>query len=68
MKFGKIFECSCVDGFTGDFCEFKTEQNQLLYINRGYDLFFNDQGQRIEKSFAFDDNAEAPEMSNETFM
>ena len=55
----QIFECSCVDGFTGDFCEFKTEQNQLLYI-RDYDyLFFNDQGQRIEKRFAFDDNAYA---------
>ena len=53
----KIFECSCVDGFTGDFCEFKTEQNQLLYL-RDYDyLFFNDEGQRIETSFTFDDSA-----------
>ena len=55
----KIFECSCVDGFTGDFCEFKTEQNQLLFIS-DYDYsFFGDQGQRIEKKFTFDNNANA---------
>ena len=51
----QIFQCLCVDGFTGDFCEFKTEQNQLLYIRSSDDLFFNDQGQRMGKSFAFDD-------------
>ena len=28
-----IFECSCVDGFTGDFCEFKTEQDHLLFFH-----------------------------------
>ena len=54
----KMFECSCADGFTGDFCEFKTEQNQLLFL-RDYDLIFNVDGQRIEKSFTFDDNAYA---------
>ena len=26
----QTFECLCVDGFTGDFCEFKTEQNQFI--------------------------------------
>ena len=57
VKPDKIFECSCVDGFTGDFCEFKTEQNQLLYMIEQDHLFFNDDGQRIEKSFIFDDNA-----------
>ena len=29
----KVIECSCPDGFTGDFCEFKTDQNHLLYLN-----------------------------------
>ena len=24
--------CSCVEGFTGDFCEFKTEQDHLLFV------------------------------------
>ena len=59
MKLLKIFECSCADGFTGDFCEFKAEQNQLLYLNDDDYLFFNDEGQRIEKRFTFDDNAYA---------
>ena len=54
MKLWKIFECSCADGFTGDFCEFKTEQNQLLYI-RNFDLIYNDEGEQLEKSFIFDD-------------
>ena len=57
MKLLKIFECSCADGFTGDFCEFKAEQNQLLYINQKDYLLFNDEGQRIERSFTFNDNA-----------
>ena len=35
MKSVKIFECSCANGFTGDFCEFKTEQNELLYVGFG---------------------------------
>ena len=52
----KIFECSCANGFTGDFCEFKAEQNQLLY--RGvidndpplqYEVVVNDEG-RIHES------------------
>ena len=53
----QIFECSCADGFTGDFCEYKTEQKTLLYLNDDDYLFFNDEGQRIETSFTFDDNA-----------
>ena len=53
----KIFECSCANGFTGDFCEFKTEQNQLLYKTYYHSLFVNDKGQRIEKRFTSDQNA-----------
>ena len=53
----QIFECSCADGFTGDFCEYKTEQKTLLYLNDDDYLFFNDEGQRIERSFTFNDSA-----------
>ena len=59
MRLWKIFECACADGFTGDFCDFKTEQNQLLFNRIDDYLIFNDDGQRIEKSFTFDDNAYA---------
>ena len=31
LKPQKIFECACLDGFKGDFCEFKTEQNHIVY-------------------------------------
>ena len=34
MKPDKNFECSCTDGFNGDFCEFKTEQDHLLFLSR----------------------------------
>ena len=54
MKFGKIFECSCVDGFTGDFCEFKTEQNRLLYLRDNNGFLFNDEGQLIKERLTFD--------------
>ena len=33
MKPQKIFECACQDGFKGDFCEFKTEQNHISIGN-----------------------------------
>ena len=32
MKLWKTFECSCMNGFTGDFCEFKTEHDHLLFV------------------------------------
>ena len=28
----KIFECACPDGFKGDFCEFKADQNHLFLL------------------------------------
>ena len=41
MKPDKIFECSCADGFTGLFCEFKIEQDHLLFMSRDWNNRFN---------------------------
>ena len=67
----KIFECACANGFTGDFCEFKTEQNQLLYLGPGdfglpggsfsNGFVANVEGQLISESITFDDNVEGSE-------
>ena len=46
----EIFECSCVDGFTGDFCEFKTEQDHLLFAHRRNLFVFNADGRLIEEN------------------
>ena len=59
MKFGKIFECSCLDGFNGDFCEFKTEQNQLLYLDWMSGFLFDDEGQLIKERLTFGENVGA---------
>ena len=61
MKPHKIVECSCVDGFTGEFCEFKTEQDNLLLLvpNESWKYcspdvtipkIFNDDGKLIERT------------------
>ena len=59
MKPDQIIECSCADGFTGDFCEFKTEQDHLLFISRMWNgiewlnnhrLVFNADGRLIEEN------------------
>ena len=50
MKLNKIFECSCADGFTGDFCEFKTEQDHLLVVHEKTPLVFNADGRLIEEN------------------
>jgi len=34
-----IIKCSCKNGFTGDFCEFKAEQDHLLFIRDNIQLF-----------------------------
>ena len=49
MKPDKIFECSCADGFTGDFCEFKTEQDHLLFFHENDALVFNADGRLFEE-------------------
>ena len=69
LKLNKIFECSCVDGFTGDFCEFKTEQDHLLFIDEEWDpnsdesiyipLVFNVDGRLIEENAVIDQQAGA---------
>ena len=57
----KIFECSCANSFIGDFCEFKTEQNHLLYHNVYEGFVFTDDAQLIQKSLTSsrDDNVGA---------
>ena len=66
MKPDKIFECSCADGFTGDFCEFKTEQDHLLFVG-GYwnnfeleklDLVLNADGRLIAENAVIDEQVE----------
>ena len=52
----KIFRCICPNGFTGDFCEFKTEQNKLLYINDKNGFVMDEKGQILDRSLSFDDN------------
>ena len=50
MKQSKNSECSCIDGYTGDFCEFKTEQNHLLFLHQETPLVFNADGNLIEEN------------------
>ena len=59
MKPDKIFECSCTDGFTGDFCEFKAEQDHLLFVRRKTPLVFNADGRLIEENAVIDQQVEA---------
>ena len=59
LKLQKIFGCSCLVGFTGDFCEFKTEQDHLLFIHRENPLVFNADGRLIEENAVIDEQAYA---------
>ena len=58
VKLSKIFECSCADGFTGDFCEFKIEQDHLLFIYRETPLVFNAGGRLIKENLIMDEQVE----------
>ena len=54
MKPDKMFECSCADGFTEDFCQFKIEQDHLLFV-LGNDLLVSDgNGRLIEENVIMD--------------
>ena len=56
IKPDKIFECSCADGFTGDFCEFKTAQDHLLFVYEKRRRVFNADGRLIEKNAINDEH------------
>ena len=58
LKLKKVFECSCIDGFTGDFCEFKTEQDHLLFVHEKTPLVFNADGRLIEEIAVIDQQVE----------
>ena len=68
MKLPKIFECACSTGFTGDFCEFKVEQDHLLFVGttvNDFDntfkdkLVFNGDGKLIGESASIGENSGA---------
>ena len=46
-----------MDGFTGDFCEFKTEQDHLLFVHQESPLVFNADGKLIEENAVIDEQA-----------
>ena len=54
MKPSKIFECFCADGFTGDFCEFKFEQDHLLYVSGDVQFMIRADGKLIEEKVVDD--------------
>ena len=56
MIFNKILECSCVNGFTGDFCEFKIEQDTLLFAHDSSQFVFATNGRLIQDYTAIDDS------------
>ena len=47
-----------MDGFTGDFCEFKTEQDHLLFVHEESPFVFNADGRLIEENAVFDGQVE----------
>ena len=55
--------CSCVEGFTGDFCEFKAEQDHLLFVTTKYkprtQFVFNSNGRLIGEEAVEDEHISA---------
>ena len=49
----QVFRCSCTDGFTGDFCEFKTEQDNFLFVADTGQFIFNADGELIKEGPIF---------------
>ena len=50
LKLLKIFVCACTAGFEGDFCEFKVEQDHLLFVG----TTVNDFEDNFEDKLVFD--------------
>ena len=44
-----------MDGFTGEFCEFKTEQDHILFIDQISPLVFNGNGKMIAENAVIED-------------
>ena len=52
-KHVKAFKCTCKNGFTGDFCEYLTEQDHLLFLGASdfyFNLVFNVDGRLIAQN------------------
>ena len=47
-----MFECDCALGYTGDFCEFKVEQDHLLFVG----TTVNDFGNQFKDKLVFNSN------------
>ena len=58
LKPHKIFECSCFDGYTGDFCEFKIEQDHLLFVIEQATWIFDADGRLIEENAVIEEQAD----------
>lgn len=44
-----------MNGFTGDFCEYITDQNHLLFISEGNQLIFNASGNLVGENAVFNE-------------
>ena len=59
LKPSEILECYCADGYKGDFCEFKTEQDHLLFVQSKTPMVFNADGTLIKEIAIIDQQAGA---------
>ena len=56
LKLKKLFECICLDGYTGDFCEFKAEQGHLLLVKAELHINLNGSESINYSPFVFNAN------------